>query len=101
MDERTDYQKGFDDGWEAAKAAIEKQLLSACEPFNQFTPKKYDFPLGCEVCGICSNGEPLGHVCAHPQCPTRLMNKRSTSTQQSSPEANIYPAPKAKIRDNP
>jgi hypothetical protein len=58
------YDHGFQDGWNAAKKAIDKTLKNV-------NTVPYTFNQGCSVCGIGKNGEPLGVRCQHPQCPTR------------------------------
>lgn len=61
-----DYQRGFTDGWEAAKQSIEKTLNRVADQVP------YKFQEGCPVCGIGANGEPLGYACQHPLCPTKV-----------------------------
>ena len=61
------YAKGFAEGWTAARKSFDAQLKQAIEQSNN----KYELPLSCPVCGIGKNGDPLGLVCQHPDCPTK------------------------------
>ena len=82
------YQKGFKDGWEAAKKEFQKDNTYVPDTTKQGPAKTMDimwpdrmpttspFPPSyiqhrCNVCGMDSKGV-MGYVCPHPNCPTKV-----------------------------
>ena len=56
--------------------SLEARMTSKEQPRNPFV----DYPVwgiphagvGCPICGIGADGQPMGYVCTNPRCPTRV-----------------------------
>ncbi|CAB4124277.1 hypothetical protein UFOVP49_115 [uncultured Caudovirales phage] len=60
------YSTGFIDGIDFIISKINPNQIS---PITDPEPATYLSYNGCDVCGIGINGDPLGYVCQHPDCP--------------------------------
>lgn len=66
----SDYERGFRDGWEAAKQEFEKNKTKIYPPIPM--PPINTIPV--MRCGVCAMEfkNAMGYVCHHPNCPTRV-----------------------------
>jgi hypothetical protein len=62
----SDYTRAWMDGWRAA------WILIQAVPSGWAMPKTAPMKLGCPVCGLGSDGCPMGYVCPRNDCPTRV-----------------------------
>lgn len=47
-----------------------KMVFGIQSPLPTTVPQK--LTLGCRVCGLGSNGEPMGYACPRPDCPSAI-----------------------------
>ena len=64
MIESDDYKRGWYDGYQAAKKEQ--------PPINYPVIPMPSFSTACRVCGIDFGAGPMGYVCNHINCPTRI-----------------------------
>lgn len=95
VDFNNGYKAGFGDGWDAAKQTFERYLRNAADQ-TRIVPPTPVMPqglqpyklVGCTLCGIGENGDPLGYACQHPSCPSRTTFNRTMDDWWNTQTAN-------------